>query len=81
MGNDAPLPAILLVDDDLRLRDLLQRYLESQGFAVRGVDDGVQLQHALDRGHLDLIVLDLMLAGESGSTSAGGCAAEGINPG
>jgi DNA-binding response OmpR family regulator len=66
MGNDAPLPAILLVDDDLRLRDLLQRYLESQGFAVRGVDDGVQLQQALDRGHFDLIVLDLMLPGESG---------------
>ena len=66
MGTDAPVPTILLVDDDLRLRELLQRYLESQGFAVKGVGDGTQMQQALDRGHFDLIVLDLMLPGESG---------------
>jgi DNA-binding response OmpR family regulator len=66
MATDAPPPSILLVDDDLRLRELLQRYLESQGFAVKGVDDGTQMQQALDRGHFDLIVLDLMLPGETG---------------
>jgi len=66
MGNDAALPSILLVDDDPRLRELLQRYLESQGFTVKGVGDGMQMQQALDRGHFDLIVLDLMLPGESG---------------
>ncbi|WP_093143819.1 two-component system response regulator OmpR [Pseudoxanthomonas sp. GM95] len=57
---------LLLVDDDVRLRDLLQRYLEGQGLAVKGVGDGAQLRQALDRGHFDLIVLDLMLPGESG---------------
>lgn len=57
---------ILLVDDDLRLRELLQRYLQSQGFEVRGVGDAGQLRQALDRGHFDLLVLDLMLPGESG---------------
>ena len=66
MATDVPPPTILLVDDDLRLRELLQRYLESQGFAVRGVGDGEQMQQALDRGHYDLVVLDLMLPGESG---------------
>lgn len=57
---------ILLVDDDERLRALLQRYLETQGFAVRGVGDGARMRQALDRGHYDLIVLDLMLPGEDG---------------
>jgi len=66
MDNTTPSPTLLLVDDDPRLRDLLQRYLESQGFAVRAVGDGAQMQQALDRGHFDLIVLDLMLPGESG---------------
>ncbi|MFT3755347.1 MAG: two-component system response regulator OmpR [Pseudoxanthomonas sp.] len=61
-----PVPQLLLVDDDVRLRELLQRYLETQGFAVRGVGDGVQMRQALDRGHFDLIVLDLMLPDESG---------------
>lgn len=61
-----PGPSLLLVDDDIRLRDLLQRYLDSQGFHVRAVADGTQMQQALDRGHYDLIVLDLMLPGESG---------------
>ena len=63
---DEPLARILLVDDDIRLRDLLLRYLESQGFQARGVGDGAQLRQALDRGHYDLIVLDLMLPGEDG---------------
>ncbi|MDR6842672.1 two-component system response regulator OmpR [Pseudoxanthomonas sacheonensis] len=57
---------LLLVDDDVRLRELLVRYLETQGFAVKGVGDAVQMRQALDRGHYDLIVLDLMLPGENG---------------
>jgi len=57
---------ILLVDDDERLRELLVRYLQSQGFDVRGAGDGAQMRQALDRGHFDLIVLDLMLPGENG---------------
>ena len=64
-AEDVP-TRLLIVDDDVRLRDLLQRYLESQGYACKGVGDGLQLQQALDRGHYDLIVLDLMLPGEGG---------------
>jgi two-component system, OmpR family, phosphate regulon response regulator OmpR len=63
---DETSPRLLLVDDDVRLRELLQRYLQSQGFDARGVGDAVQLRQALDRGHFDLIVLDLMLPGENG---------------
>ncbi|WP_116811978.1 two-component system response regulator OmpR [Steroidobacter cummioxidans] len=57
---------ILLVDDDARLRELLLRYLQSQGFDAKGAADAVHMQQALDRGHYDLIVLDLMLPGEDG---------------
>jgi DNA-binding response OmpR family regulator len=64
--NEAALPKLLLVDDDIRLRDLLRRYLEGQGFEVKGVGDGAQMRQALERGHYDLIVLDLMLPGEDG---------------
>ncbi|HJR72540.1 MAG TPA: two-component system response regulator OmpR [Luteimonas sp.] len=63
--NEPP-PRVLLIDDDSRLRELLTRYLETQGFQVKGVGDGAQMRQALDRGHYDLIVLDLMLPGEDG---------------
>jgi two-component system, OmpR family, phosphate regulon response regulator OmpR len=57
---------VLVVDDDLRLRDLLKRYLTEQGFAVDTVADGATLDRALTRNRYDLIVLDIMLPGEDG---------------
>lgn len=57
---------ILVVDDDLRLRDLLQRYLTEQGFAVRTVSDATEMNRLLARERYDLMVLDLMLPGEDG---------------
>lgn len=57
---------ILVVDDDNRLRNLLERYLEEQGFSVKTVPDGPQMDRALSREHFDLLVLDLMLPGEDG---------------
>lgn len=57
---------ILVVDDDLRLRDLLKRYLSEQGFNVKTVSDATQMDRALLREHFDLMVLDLMLPGEDG---------------
>lgn len=59
-------PTILVVDDDIRLRDLLERYLAEQGFAVKAVSDGTAMNKMLDQGTVDLMVLDLMLPGESG---------------
>lgn len=59
-------PKILVVDDDVRLRSLLDRYLAEQGFTVKSVADGNQLDRALEREHFDLLVLDLMLPGEDG---------------
>lgn len=57
---------ILVVDDDARLRSLLDRYLEEQGFAIKAVPDASQMDRALTREHFDLLVLDLMLPGEDG---------------
>jgi two-component system phosphate regulon response regulator OmpR len=57
---------ILVVDDDLRLRDLLNRYLGEQGFAVKTVSDAAGLDRALGAERFDLVVLDLMLPGEDG---------------
>lgn len=57
---------ILVVDDDSRLRSLLQRYLEEQGYLVKAVADGQQMDRALGREIYSLMVLDLMLPGEDG---------------
>lgn len=57
---------ILIVDDDSRLRALLERYLGEQGFTVKAVADSGQMDRALARELYDLMVLDLMLPGEDG---------------
>ncbi len=60
------LEKILVVDDDARLRSLLQRYLEEQGYTVKAVADAEQMDRALGRELYSLMVLDLMLPGEDG---------------
>ena len=57
---------ILVVDDDVRLRDLLNRYLTEQGFSVRAVADATDMNRQLARERYDLMILDLMLPGEDG---------------
>jgi two-component system phosphate regulon response regulator OmpR len=66
MNAETRKPKILVVDDDLRLRSQLERYLDEQGFAVKGVPDATTMDRALERELYDLIVLDLMLPGEDG---------------
>lgn len=69
MNNDSTLPRptrILVVDDDARLRDLLVRYLSDQGMEVKVAGHAAQMDKILQREHIDLLVLDLMLPGEDG---------------
>lgn len=61
-------PYILIVDDDPALREMLQAYLTGQGFRVRAVGDGLELDAELARESPDLLLLDLMLPGEDGLT-------------
>jgi two-component system phosphate regulon response regulator OmpR len=57
---------ILVVDDDARLRSLLERYLSDQGYHVRSVANSEQMDRLLARENFHLMVLDLMLPGEDG---------------
>src|SRR6516165_6120612 len=59
-------PRILVVDDDIELRGLLQRFLGEHGFHVRAVESGRALDQALQREPADVIVLDLMMPQEDG---------------
>jgi DNA-binding response OmpR family regulator len=65
-----PATQILIVDDDPALRELLQRYLGEQGYAVAGVTDGTAMDQHLETHAADLIILDLMLPGEDGLSIA-----------
>jgi DNA-binding response OmpR family regulator len=63
---DTKQPHILVVDDDLALRNLLQRYLKENDYSVSAVADGVKMDQCLKQEMPDLIILDLMLPGEDG---------------
>jgi two-component system phosphate regulon response regulator OmpR len=57
---------ILVVDDDMRLRALLERYLVEQGYIVRAAANFEQMNRLMERENFHLLVLDLMLPGEDG---------------
>lgn len=57
---------ILVVDDDTRLRGLLQKYLLEQGFRVTTASDAADARAKLVGLDFDLIVLDIMMPGETG---------------
>jgi two-component system OmpR family response regulator len=59
-------PHVLVVDDDREIRDLLAMFLERHGLRVTAVRDAREARRALPLGHFQLIVLDLMLPGETG---------------
>ena len=57
---------ILVVDDDARLRALLRRYLADQGFRVTTAADAAEARDTMRFLAPDLLVLDIMMPGESG---------------
>ena len=59
-------PHLLVVDDDARLRDLLRRYLADSGFRVTVAGDAAEARANLASFAFDLVVLDVMMPGESG---------------
>jgi two-component system response regulator CpxR len=54
-------PRLLIVDDDPDLCDLVQRYLEAEGFVISAVHTGAEGRREGTSGNYDLIVLDVML--------------------
>jgi two-component system OmpR family response regulator len=59
-------PHLLVIDDDHEIRDLLTRFMEKNGFRITAVRDAREARRAWTRGAFQLVVLDLMLPGESG---------------
>jgi len=59
-------PHILVVDDDPKVRMLLRRCLEGEGFIVSEAKDGREMHLCLDRQPVSLITLDLALGAENG---------------
>jgi DNA-binding response OmpR family regulator len=60
--------SILLVEDDLRLAELVSRYLENHGFGMTIVSRGDEVVERVQRDNPDLVILDLGLPGEDGFT-------------
>src|SRR5216684_4344743 len=73
-------PHLLVVDDDARLRDLLRRYLSENGFRVTVAADATEARANLASFAFDLIVLDVMMPGESGLDLTGALRGNGRLP-
>src|SRR6478735_5567767 len=69
-ATDTPItdtaPHILIVDDDTRTRDLLSRYLGGQGFRVTSAGDAEEARRQLAGLSFDLLIVDVMMPGETG---------------
>ncbi len=59
-------PHILVVDDHKEIRESVSRFLEKNGLRATAAKDAVEMDTKLSSGHFDLIVLDVMMPGESG---------------
>jgi len=66
MDASADKPHILIVDDDTRLRELLNKFLSQNGFRVSTASNAAEARQRLSALDFDLIVLDVMMPGESG---------------
>jgi two-component system, OmpR family, response regulator len=61
-------PHILIVDDHLEIRELLQRFLTDHNYRASTAENGASMKKILADANIDLIVLDLMMPGEDGLT-------------
>jgi two-component system phosphate regulon response regulator OmpR len=57
---------LLVVDDDNRIRELLTRYLGSHGFRVTAAASAADARHQIAGMAFDLLIIDVMMPGESG---------------
>jgi two-component system phosphate regulon response regulator OmpR len=64
LADDAP--HLLVVDDDRRIRDLLSRFLTTEGYRVSTADNATDARAKLTGLSFDLLILDVMMPGESG---------------
>ena len=70
---------LLVVDDDTRLRSLLQRYLREQGFLVSAAENAERAKDFLSLYTFDLLIVDIMMPKISGTEFLRGLRAEKNN--
>ena len=63
-ADDAP--HLLVVDDDRRIRDLLSRFLSTEGYRISTADSAAMARAKLASLSFDLLILDVMMPGETG---------------
>jgi DNA-binding response OmpR family regulator len=78
--TEAPQPHVLVLDDDPLIRELLEQYLSQNELQVTVVAKGAQMRQTLADETIDLVVLDLRLAGEDGLALARTLRAESSIP-
>jgi two-component system, OmpR family, phosphate regulon sensor histidine kinase PhoR len=65
------IPRILVVDDELRIREACKLVLEESGYEVRLASDGIRAIEYISADHYDIVLLDLMMPGMSGFEALG----------
>ncbi|MGH6915474.1 MAG: response regulator transcription factor, partial [Geminicoccales bacterium] len=65
-GRERTMQTILVVDDEPIVREVVERYLRQDGFAVQTADDGTEALRRFAAARPDLVLLDLMLPGVDG---------------
>jgi len=68
VSDDAP--HVLVVDDDKRIRDLLARFLLDNGYRVSTAEDAAVARASMRGLSFDLLILDIMMPGETGLSLA-----------
>ena len=64
-------PHLLVVDDDERIRSLLQQFLVQDGYLISTAENAEQARILLSGIEFDLIILDVMMPGQDGISFAG----------
>ena len=59
-------PHLLVIDDDRRIRELIKRYLAEHGFRVTLAADAKEARNQLEGLEFDLLIVDVMMPGETG---------------
>ena len=70
LPDDAP--HVLVIDDDRRIRELLSRYLAENGYRVTTADSALSAESHMRGLEFDLLILDVMMPGRSGTEFARG---------
>ena len=71
LADDAP--HLLVVDDDRAIRDLLSRFLNREGYRVTTAETAADARAKLEGLRFDLLILDVMMPGETGFEFAARC--------